>query len=75
MELIKQIVTIYKNYNFQTEVLVASVRHPLHVVEAAMIGAHICTIPFKVIDQLIKHPLTDLGLERFLADWKKSQTK
>ncbi len=75
MDLIKQIITIYKNYNFQTEVLVASVRHPLHVVEAAMIGAHICTIPFKVIDQLIKHPLTDLGLERFLADWKKSQTK
>jgi len=75
MDLIKQIVTIYKNYNFQTEVLVASVRHPLHVVEAAMIGAHICTIPFKVIDQLIKHPLTDIGLERFLADWKKSQTK
>ena len=75
MDLIKQILTIYKNYSFQTEVLVASVRHPLHVVEAAMIGAHICTIPFKVIDQLIKHPLTDLGLERFLADWKKSQTK
>ncbi len=75
MQLISQIVTIYKNYNFQTEVLVASVRHPLHVVEAAMIGAHICTIPFKVIDQLIKHPLTDLGLERFLADWKKSQSK
>ena len=71
MELIRQIVTIYKNYNYQTEVLVASVRHPLHVVEAAMIGAHICTIPFKVIDQLIKHPLTDIGLERFLADWKK----
>jgi transaldolase len=75
MDLIRQVVTIYKNYNYQTEVLVASVRHPLHVVEAAMIGAHICTIPFKVIDQLIKHPLTDLGLERFLADWKKSQSK
>jgi transaldolase len=75
MQLISQIVTIYKNYDFETEVLVASVRHPLHVVEAAMIGAHICTIPFKVIDQLIKHPLTDLGLERFLADWKKSQSK
>jgi len=73
MDLIRQVVTIYRNYNYQTEVLVASVRHPLHVVEAAMIGAHICTIPFKVIDQLIKHPLTDLGLERFLADWKKSQ--
>jgi len=73
MELIKQIVTIYKNYNFETEVLVASVRHPLHVVDAAMIGAHICTMPFKVIDQLIKHPLTDIGLEKFLADWKKTQ--
>lgn len=73
MELIRQIVTIYRNYNYQTEVLVASIRHPLHVVEAAMIGAHICTIPFKVIDQLIKHPLTDIGLEKFLADWKKGQ--
>ena len=75
MELIRQVVTIYKNYNYTTEVLVASVRHPLHVVDAAMIGAHVCTIPFKVIDQLIKHPLTDLGLERFLADWKKLQPK
>lgn len=74
MELIKQVVTIYRNYNFETEVLVASVRHPVHVVEAAMIGAHICTMPFKVIDQLIKHPLTDIGLEKFLADWKKAQT-
>jgi transaldolase len=73
MELIRQIVTIYRNYAFETEVLVASVRHPLHVVEAAMIGAHICTMPFKVIDQLIKHPLTDIGLEKFLADWRKSQ--
>jgi transaldolase len=75
MDLIRQVVTIYKNYSYQTEVLVASIRHPLHVVEAAMIGAHICTIPFKVIDQLIKHPLTDIGLERFLADWKKGQPK
>ncbi len=73
MDLIRQVVTIYRNYNYQTEVLVASVRHPLHVVEAAMIGAHVCTIPFKVIDQLIKHPLTDIGLEKFLADWKKGQ--
>ncbi len=73
MELIRQVVTIYRNYNYQTEVLVASIRHPLHVVEAAMIGAHICTIPFKVIEQLIKHPLTDIGLEKFLADWKKGQ--
>ncbi len=75
MDLIRQVVTIYRNYNFPTEVLVASVRHPMHVVEAAMIGAHICTMPFKVIDQLIKHPLTDIGLERFLADWKKGQGK
>ncbi len=73
MELIRQVVTIYRNYNYQTQVLVASLRHPLHVVEAAMIGAHICTIPFKVIEQLIKHPLTDIGLEKFLADWKKGQ--
>lgn len=73
MDLIRQIVTIYRNYNYPTEVLVASIRHPMHVVEAAMIGAHVCTIPFKVIDQLIKHPLTDIGLERFLADWKKGQ--
>lgn len=75
MELIRQIVTIYRNYRFETQVLVASVRHPLHVVEAAMIGADICTIPFKVIEQLIKHPLTDAGLQKFLEDWKKSQKK
>jgi len=73
MDLIRQIVTIYRNYNYKTQVLVASVRHPMHVVDAAMIGADICTIPFKVIDQLIKHPLTDMGLDRFLADWKKGQ--
>lgn len=73
MELIRQIVTIYRNYNFETEVLVASVRHPLHVVEAAMIGADICTIPFKVIEQLIKHPLTEIGLQKFLEDWNKTQ--
>ena len=75
MELIRQIVTIYRNYDFETQVLVASVRHPLHVVEAAMIGADICTIPFKVIEQLIKHPLTDIGLQKFLEDWNKSQNK
>ncbi len=73
MDLIKQVVTIYRNYGFKTQVLVASVRHPIHVVEAAMIGAEICTMPFKVIDQLVRHPLTDIGLERFLADWKKTQ--
>jgi transaldolase len=75
MDLIRQIVTIYRNYKFDTQVLVASVRHPLHVVEAAMIGADICTIPFKVIEQLIKHPLTDIGLQKFLEDWNKSRKK
>ena len=73
MGLIQQILTIYENYDFDTQVLVASIRHPMHVVESAMMGAHIGTMPFNVITQLIKHPLTDLGLERFLADWKKSQ--
>jgi transaldolase len=75
MDLIRQVVTIYRNYQFETKVLVASVRHPVHVVEAALIGADICTMPFKVIDQLIKHPLTDIGLEKFLADWKKVQPR
>lgn len=73
MQLIEQIVTIYNNYGYETEVLVASVRHPIHVVQAALMGAHVCTMPFKVIDQLVKHPLTDLGLEKFLADWKKGK--
>ncbi len=71
MDLIQQIVTIYRNYGFPTQVLVASVRHPMHVVEAAMVGADVCTIPFKVIEQLIQHPLTTSGLEKFLADWNK----
>jgi len=71
MDLIAQIVNVYQNYDYETQVLVASVRHPLHFVDAAMIGADICTMPFKVIDQLVKHPLTDIGLEKFLADWKK----
>ena len=75
MDVIGQIVTIYRNYGYTTEVLVASIRHPMHVVDAAMIGADICTMPFKVLDQLIKHPLTDVGIERFLADWKKAQGK
>ncbi len=72
MDLIKQIVTIYKNYGYTTQVLVASVRHPLHIVEAAMMGADVCTIPFDVIERLFKHPLTDLGLEKFLSDWNKT---
>ena len=69
MELIRQIVTIYKNYDFKTYVLVASVRHPQHVVEAALAGGHICTMPFSIFQQLVKHPLTDIGLKKFLADW------
>ncbi len=73
MGLIEQIVQIYTNYGFETEVLVASVRHPMHVVQAALMGADICTIPHKVINQLFKHPLTDIGIEKFLADWKKIQ--
>lgn len=72
MELIEQIVTIYDNYGFDTKVLVASVRHPVHIVQAGMLGAHVATIPFKVLEQLYKHPLTDAGLDRFLADWKKT---
>lgn len=71
MELIRQILTIYENYGFDTEVLVASVRNPIHVVEAALMGAHISTIPFKVLEQLARHPLTDAGIEKFLDDWKK----
>lgn len=69
MALIRQIVTIYRNYDFKTLVLVASVRHPQHVVEAALAGGHICTMPFPVYQQLFKHPLTDIGLKKFLADW------
>jgi transaldolase len=72
MELISQILTIYRNYDFDTQVLVASIRHPIHVVESAMMGAHIGTMPFAVLSQLIKHPLTDIGLERFLNDWKNA---
>lgn len=71
MELIRQIRTIYDNYGYETEILVASVRHPVHVVQAAMMGADVATIPFGVISSLLKHPLTDIGLERFLEDWKK----
>ena len=73
MGLIKEIVAIYRNFRFSTEVLVASVRHPIHVVEAAMLGADVCTCPAAVIDNMFKHPLTDIGLERFLKDWEKAQ--
>jgi len=71
MALIRDIRTIYTNYRFPTQILVASIRHPLHVVEAARIGADIATMPFKVLEALVKHPLTDIGLDRFLADWEK----
>ncbi|MFH2048170.1 MAG: fructose-6-phosphate aldolase [bacterium] len=72
MDLIEQIVTIYRNYVFDTEVLVASVRHPMHVVESALIGADVVTMPYDVIAKLIKHPLTDIGLAKFLDDYKKA---
>ena len=71
MDLVEQIAVIYENYAYETEIIVASVRNPTHVLDAALIGADIATIPLKVIRQLIKHPLTDIGLENFLADWKK----
>ena len=71
MDLIEKIVTIYNNYDFETEVLVASVRNPTHVVDAALLGADVCTIPFSVIQQLVKHPLTDVGLKKFVEDGKK----
>jgi transaldolase len=70
MDLIEQILTIYENYEFPTQVLVASVRHPQHVVQAALLGGHICTMPYSVFQQLVKHPLTDIGLKKFLADWE-----
>ncbi|RLB06055.1 MAG: fructose-6-phosphate aldolase [Deltaproteobacteria bacterium] len=75
MELVEQIVTILENYDFPTQVIVASIRHPLHVVEAALMGADIATIPFKVLKQLVKHPLTDIGVQRFLEDWAKVPKK
>lgn len=71
MDLISQIVQIYNNYGFVTEVLVASVRNPLHLVDAALMGADVATVPFKVIEQLIRHPMTDVGLKKFLEDWQK----
>jgi len=71
MDLIRQIIEMYDNYDFDTQVLVASVRHPVHVVQAALLGADVATIPAKVVDQLFDHPLTELGLQKFLADWKK----
>lgn len=74
MELIGEIVEIYNNYDYATEVLVASVRNPLHIIQAARMGADICTMPFKVMESLMKHPLTDIGLKKFLADWESMKT-
>jgi transaldolase len=71
MDVVEQILTIFDNYGFETEVIVASIRHPVHVLEAALLGADIATIPFSVISQLAKHPLTDVGVKKFLDDWKK----
>lgn len=71
MDLVGEIVRIYENYNYDTEVIVASIRNPLHVREAALIGAHVATVPFAVIQQLVKHPLTDIGIDKFLKDWEK----
>ena len=75
MDLVREILEIYDNYGFATEVIVASVRHPVHVLEAAMMGAHIATVPPAIIDKLLHHPLTDIGIERFLADWEKVPKK
>jgi transaldolase len=72
MQLISDIVQIYDNYDYGTQVLAASIRHPMHIVDSALAGADVCTIPFKTLAQLVKHPLTDKGLDAFLSDWKKS---
>lgn len=75
MDLVRQIVTIFDNYDFSSEVIVSSIRNPIHLLEAALIGADVSTIPYKVIEQLVHHPLTDIGIERFLEDWKKVPKK
>jgi len=75
MELVEQILVILDTYGFNTEVIAASIRHPRHVIEAAMMGADIATIPFDVLDKLLKHPLTDLGMDKFLADWEKVKSR
>ena len=73
MELIQQIRTIYDNYGYTTKILSASIRNPLHLVQCALVGSDVATVPFKVISQMMKHPLTDSGLKAFLADWEKQQ--
>jgi len=75
MALVEQIVTILDNYNLETGVIVASIRHPGHVVEAALLGAHIATVPYSVMEKLVKHPLTDIGIDKFMQDWKKVSLK
>lgn len=75
LRLVEQVIQIYANYGYETEVLAASIRHPMHVVECAMMGADVATMPLSVIKQLLNHPLTDIGLEKFLADWKAFQEK
>jgi transaldolase len=74
MELVAQMLEIYQNYIFETEILVASIRNPLHVLEAALMGADVATIPFKVIAQLAQHPLTNIGMKKFLDDWKRVES-
>lgn len=73
--LVEQILTIFNNYNYPTKIIVASIRHPLHVLKAGLIGAHIVTVPYKVFEQMFIHPLTDIGLEKFLSDWEKVKDK
>jgi len=75
MDLIRDICQIYKNYGYKTQVLAASIRNPIHVIDAAKAGAHVATMPFSVLQMLIKHPLTDIGLKKFLEDWEKSGSK
>jgi transaldolase len=75
MTLVREIVQIYKNYGYETQVLAASLRHPMHVVEAALVGAHVGTMPFKVLEMMFHHPLTDAGLEKFAKDWEKANLK
>ncbi|MCX7904914.1 MAG: fructose-6-phosphate aldolase, partial [Caloramator sp.] len=75
MYLIEEIVRIFDNYGIETEIIAASIRHPIHVEKAALAGAHIATVPFKVLEQMTKHPLTDIGIERFLKDWEKVPKK
>ncbi len=75
MTVVRDILEIYRNYSIETKVLVASIRHPVHVVQAAKLGAHVATMPPDVLDKLLLHPLTDIGLKRFLEDWEKAKTK